>query len=52
MNDIVVRYVTPDDEATVTALYTKYDALGLQRIVGSSRAAKMLEADANVHVFV
>lgn len=48
----LLGYIVPDDEVTVTSLYTRYDALALQRIVGSTRAAKMLAAEANVHLFV
>ena len=36
----------------ITALYTKYDAQKLAAMVGNERAAQMIHAEKNVHMFV
>ena len=36
----------------ITALYTKYDAQKLAAMVGNERAAQMIHAQKNVHMFV
>ena len=40
------------ENKTCTVLYTKYDIQRLSAIVGSDRAAYMVNADKNVHMFV
>lgn len=37
---------------TVTILYTKYDAQQLAAIVGTDRAAQMIQSEKNVHLLV
>ena len=34
-----------------TVMYTKYDALRLQRVVGTTRSHRMLLSDIEVHLF-
>eukprot|EP00731_Ephydatia_muelleri_P028176 Em0019g1049a len=38
--------------ATCTAIYSRYDALSLSRIVGSERARRMIAAEDSVHMLV
>ena len=38
--------------ATCTAIYSRYDALSLSRIVGSERARRMIVAEDSVHMLV
>lgn len=37
---------------TVTVIYSKYDVLQLAAIVGTERAAKMVQSDRDVHMLV
>ncbi|PNH02448.1 U3 small nucleolar RNA-associated protein 25 [Tetrabaena socialis] len=37
--------------ATVTALFTRWDALALERVVGSARAARMLKGGSGTYMF-
>jgi U3 small nucleolar RNA-associated protein 25 len=39
-------------DATCTVLYSKFDQLRLQRVVGSDRAARMQASDRPTHMFV
>ena len=37
--------------ATVTVLFSKFDSLQMQRIVGNARTAKMLKADSSTFLY-
>ena len=44
-------YVLGAGENSVVALWSQQEALALERIVGSERAARMLRADQVAHIF-
>lgn len=46
-NDNVVT-----NSMTVTALYTKYDLLQLQAIVGTEQTGKLMQANKQTHMFM
>lgn len=45
------NFIHEGDHKMSLALYTKYDALTLERIVGSERSMKMLSSQNSVHLF-
>eukprot|EP00040_Diaphanoeca_grandis_P028573 m.165769 g.165769 ORF g.165769 m.165769 type:complete len:563 (+) comp31396_c0_seq1:2698-4386(+) len=47
----LVGCLNPSEETTCCALYTKYDSLRLQRIVGTTRATRILSTETKVHLF-
>lgn len=46
------KKIGSDSNMTVTVLYCKYDVHQLAAIVGTERAAKMLQSDRNVHMLL
>lgn len=46
----LLNLLAPDHPRSL-ALFTRYDALALERILGSKRAAKVLSSGKDVHMF-
>jgi len=39
-------------DVSCTTVYTRYDALALEAVLGTARAERMLESDKDVHMFM
>ena len=47
----LLNSIKTSPETTCSAIYTRFDSLALERVVGTGRAQRMLVSDRNVHVF-
>ena len=50
-NDFAAVAAALETTATITSLYTKYDCLKLERIVGTKRVARMVQGEKSVFAF-
>ena len=47
----MINVMEADAEITCTVLYTQFDALQLEQVVGSVRARRMLSSNLSTHMF-